>query len=170
MYRVGRLRLYLTLVIILLLESNLFYQLTGSDIRPNLMLIFIVFVGLYSDWREALEAGIVGGLLRGALTSGSVGINLTILGLCGLFVHYCKNKVYRESIFTQVFLTMLLAAIFNAMVFFSGTMARNIDLMSTDIHYSFMSTAIRASLYTALMAPPVFFILKRSLRTRESRF
>ncbi|MFH1753385.1 MAG: rod shape-determining protein MreD [Candidatus Omnitrophota bacterium] len=164
MYGIGRPRLYLVIFIILLLESTVMHEIGFDNVRPNLMLIFIIFVGLFSDWREALEAGIVGGLLRGAFTTSPVGINLTIFSLCALLANYCRNKVYRESFLTQIALTFSLGLFFNILFVFIERLTAAKDIINVDIQLDFASLAFRISLYTALIAPPVFYFLKKTLK------
>jgi rod shape-determining protein MreD len=170
MYRVGRLRLYLSIIIILLLETSLLHRLSINNIRPNLMLIFIIFVGLYSDWREVLEAGIIGGLLRGALTTSPVGINLTILCLCGLITTYCKNKVYKESFLTQITMTLFVGLTFNILTLLCGKLVGDVELMNAQIHRAFTSAVILVSVYTSLIAPPTFFCLKKLLKAKTLEY
>jgi len=150
------------------LECTLVHEIGFNNVRPNLMLIFIIFVGLFSDWRETLEAGIVAGLLRGAFTMSSVGINLTILSLCGLVTTYCKNKVYRESFLTQIALTFSLGLLFNFLFIFTDKLIVNRELINVEIHRDFIFLAFKVSLYTAIIAPPVFYFLKKALKVRVS--
>ncbi len=168
MYGIGRLRLYLVILIILFLECTFVHEISLNGIRPNLMLIFIIFVGLFSDWRETLEAGIVAGLLRGAFTMSPVGINLTILSLCGLLTTYCKNKVYRESFLTQIAMAFSLGLLFNLLFIFSGQLMANGELINVDVHRAFVFRAFMISVYTAIIAPPVFYFLKKALKVRVS--
>ncbi len=170
MYRVGRARLYIAIAVTIILESTFMILFSFNGMRPNLILVLIIFVGLNSDWQEALEAGIVGGLLRGTMTSGSIGINLTILALCGIFASYCKNKVYKESFLAQMALTLVVAILVNTLSLFCKIAIGNVDLMGLGIKRTFAPTVISFSIYTALVAPPAFFCLKRMLSVREQRF
>jgi rod shape-determining protein MreD len=170
MYRIGRLRLYAVILATLALEASLAHHVHIDAVRPNLMLILVIFVGLFSDWREGLEAGIVGGLLRGALTSGSVGINLTMFSLCALFANYCRNKLYRNSALTQGTLCFSVAVVFNLVSVFVKIMMRNVDFVTADVRNSFGSAVVFVSLYTALVAPLFFLVLRKLLGAGKSEY
>jgi len=170
MYRIGRLRLYLAIFAVLILESTAFHSLNFGNTRPNLMLVFVIFVGLYSDWQEALEAGIAGGLLRGALSTGAVGVSLSIFSMASLIAAYSKNKVFRESFLTQIALSFSIALVFNAAVVMSWRIVKTVEMINVTIRDIVVSKAVLISLYTALITPLSFFFFKRVLRVREPGF
>lgn len=169
MYRIGRGRLYITLIITLLLESTFLNLVSIGNIRPNLILILVIFIGLHSDWRESLEAGMVGGLLRGIASTDPIGMNLIILGLCGLFASYCKNKVYKENFLTQIILTLLMAAALNVCSLFTNIVIKNLELAGVNLMFTSIKTIVLLSLYTSLFSPPAFIFLKKLLRVKESK-
>lgn len=161
MCRIGRLRLYLFIVIITLIESTLLFFISIKGMRPDLMLIFVIFVGLYSDWSEALEAGIVGGLLKGAMGIGSIGMSLVLFGLAGLFSAYLKNKVYRDNFLTQIILAFAFALFINMTGIFGRIVLKEADPVNTGLSYAFIPAVLLLSTYTAIFTPPVFFCLKK---------
>jgi len=170
MYRVGRARLYITIIVAAIIESTLLSLVTIGGIRPNLMLVLVIFIGLHSDWNEALEAGIVGGILRGVMGTGSIGMNLVILGLCGLSAGYCKNKVFKENFLTQILLTFLIALAFNISTLFIEIAVRDVPTIGINMMSISIKTLIVLSIYTSLFSPPTFFCLKRLLRVKEANF
>ncbi len=166
MYRIGRLRLYIAIIVAFLLESTFFSLIKFGDARPNLILILVIFVGLHSDWEEALEAGVVGGLLRGVLGGGLSGVNLIVLGLCGLFASYCKSKLFKENFITQIILTLSAALAFNALTLFARMITRSIEPVGLDLWRALIFSVFILSLYTSLFSPPAFFCLKKLLKVK----
>ena len=75
--------LILTAFIIYFLQSNFFNWFTISRVMPNLFVIFILFIGLFSNRITGIVYGVViGGILD--LTIGTqIGINAVGLGVIG---------------------------------------------------------------------------------------
>lgn len=169
MYRIGRWRLYAAIIITILLESTILNLIEIGNIKPDLMLILIIFVGLYSNWRESLEAGVVGGLLKDVISVDTIGVNLILLGLCGLLASYCKNKVFKENLITQLILTLILAMGINILGLFIKIVTKDTGLANIEPRH-IASFLMPICLYTALFSPPTFFCLKRLFRIKELEF
>lgn len=170
MYRIGRTRLYSAIIIVLLVESTFAHLFNIGDLHPSLTLLFVLFIGLHSDWKISLEAGVATGLLKDILSADPSGVNSIVLGLCGLCAHFCKSKVFKDNFFTQILLTLLISILINALTIFVMIVIRNAASTYVMLTSEIIQTALSLSLYTALIAPPAFFCLKRLLRVSEQRF
>ncbi len=170
MYRVGRIKLYISIFILVMLESNLANLFSLHNTRPHLILIFVIFVALHSDWQEALECAVVGGLARGILSSDPVGLHIIILSLCGLLASYLKNKIFKSNFLTQFVLTFAMGILLNVIILFAGVIAENIELINVEVKYNFGPVVFWASLSSALAAPPLFFAFSKLLRTRNCEY
>lgn len=167
MYRVGRVRLYLTIVAILLIESTFLNMASIGGIRPDILLIFVIFVGFYSDRKEALEASIAGGLLKGVMSVGSIAPSIVLLGFGGLVSNYCKNKIFKDHFLIQAAFLFLIAVSINAVQALLKIALENVEPAGATIYNGFMPALLAMSIYTALAAPPVFFLLKKMLKVKE---
>ncbi|QDU72319.1 hypothetical protein [Mucisphaera calidilacus] len=79
-------------------------------VRPEPLMILVVYVALMAQWRAAMSAALVGGLCLDLLTLYPGGIVLvgphTLGMLMGAFVvHQLRNVVFRHSLLTVVILT-----------------------------------------------------------------
>jgi len=166
MYRLGRPRVYAALVITLIIESTLLNFFKIGGIQPNLMLILVVFLGLYSHWLEALEAGIAAGLLRGAFSTGPVGISVIAFGGCALLAAFVKNKVYRENFLTQIIITLLIALFLCTAILLARIAVKDFFSAGIDLFAALTRTVFLISLYTSLFSPPVFYFLRALLPKR----
>lgn len=170
MYRIGRPGLYLALFITALIEGTLLGRLSAGHVRPDLMIILVIFVAFHSDLRQSLEAAAVGGLLRGVMTTDSLAVNMAVFIALGFFASYLKDKLFRDSPIAQFLVTFFAAALFNAFVISAKTVLGGIKPTAVIPRQVFFKISFAAGLYTAIFAPPVFFILKRLLGRREARF
>ncbi len=169
MHRIGRFPLYITIIATFIIEGTFLNLMSIGDIKPNLMLIVIIFVGLHSDLARSLEAAFLGGLLRGIAGVGSVGMAVVIFGITALFANYCRNKVFKENFLTQIILTLFVTAAVNGLILFTKVIIKEIELIEINLRRLFVFTVLSLSLYTALLAPPVFLFLKKVLKARELR-
>jgi rod shape-determining protein MreD len=168
MHRVGRVRLYLSIAVILLIESTFLDLASFGGVRPDILLIFVVFAGLYLDKAESIEAGIAGGLLKGLISTGSILLDVTILTSCALFANYCRNKVFKDHFFTQMGLILLIGFAAGAAEAAVRIALENAEFVDVTLYHAFMPAALALSVYTALAAPPVFFIFRRLLRVNAN--
>ena len=76
--------LFITFIILYLLQINFFSWFNIAGIKPNLFIIFILFIGLFLGIIYGVSSGIIAGLLLDLFIGKRLGINLTVLGICGL--------------------------------------------------------------------------------------
>lgn len=75
--------LCIVFVLIYLLQINLFSWFTIAGVKPNMFIIFILFIGMYSGRRYGLVMGAIFGFLIEVLGSDIVGIGTLEFALIG---------------------------------------------------------------------------------------
>lgn len=98
--------LFLTFLIIYLLQSNLFLWFNISSVKPNLFVILVLITGLFIGKRAGTILGIVFGLSLDFLISKSVGISAIMLGIIGFIGGYLDKNFSKDSRITMI--TMIL--------------------------------------------------------------
>ncbi|NQT06537.1 MAG: rod shape-determining protein MreD [Candidatus Omnitrophica bacterium] len=167
MYRIGKARAYALIAAGVLVESAL---LGIGTAKLDFVLIIIIFISLHSDWRDSLEAGLFGGLLRGILTTGSVGLSMAVFGLSALLATYLKNKIYKESFLAQILLTLSLSLTTGSLSIFFKVVMRGAEPVGIPSWHVSLLTLLLAASYTSILAPPAFFCLNKILKIREPKF
>lgn len=165
MYRIARSRLYLTILAVIVLESTLLNYARVLDIQPDLLLITILFFGLFTSRQNAVEAGLVGGLFRDVLSTGFFGINAVLFGITALLVSLYRDKIYKEFFLTQIFLTVAAG-----ICVYTGYFFLRYAIFSSGFEYSgnsLFGTIIPSVLYTSLISPLVFFVLAYIFRVKK---
>lgn len=151
--------LFLALVILL----TAFLQVTFADalkiwkIKPDLLLIVVIFFAFNGGTRLGIKAGLLAGLLKDAFTSGPMACWSVTFALVGFFVGYYKNRLYRDSLYTQVFIAL---ACFLASYLFYYSFADVFNKMPP-FGESLFCLIIPASIYTAIFTPIIFIILDK---------
>lgn len=98
--------LFLTFLIIYLLQSNLFLWFNISGVKPNLFVILVLIIGLFIGKRAGTILGIVFGITLDFLISKSVGISAIMLGIIGFIGGYLDKNFSKDSRITMI--TMIL--------------------------------------------------------------
>ncbi len=163
MHRITRAHLFTALLATIVIEATFYKIIDFGTMRPNLVLVLVIFAGLYSSWSEALEAGIVAGLLRGGLGTDSIGINIAVLSLSGLLASYFSNKIFKDNFATQIFLVFSLALFANGISVLAKTMVDAAPLVGMDLSRATIKSIVTLSFYTSLCSPPFVLILKKTL-------
>ncbi len=109
--------LILTAFIIYFLQSNFFNWFTISHVMPNLFVIFILFIGLFSNRITGIVYGVVlGGILD--LTIGTqIGINAVGLGVIGFLAATFDKNFSKDSRATIMFMVLGTTLIFEMLVY-----------------------------------------------------
>ena len=84
-------------IIIYLLQENFFSWFTINGVMPNLFIIYVLFIGLFSKKTMGTIYGIVIGLIIDYLVETKIGINAFLLGLVGLLSSIIDKNFSKDS-------------------------------------------------------------------------
>ncbi len=115
MYTVSRLKMYSLIALAAVLQITVLGRLEFLHAVPDIVFSFVVFFGLFGTKKVALEAGIFAGLLKDLFSLNVCGLNILVLSSVSILINRVAPRFYRESRFTQGFLTA-------AFYMFSGSM------------------------------------------------
>ena len=102
--------LFLTFIIIYLLQSNLFSWFNIAGVKPNLFVILVLITGLFIGKRAGTIFGIIFGISLDFLISKSIGISAIMFGIIGFLGGYLDKNFSKDSRITII--TMILIATF----------------------------------------------------------
>ena len=94
-------------LILYFLQSNFFSWFNISGIKPNLFIIFLVFLGLFLGKEYGIVWGILLGLFLDLFISSNIGINAITLGLVGYLAGVLEKNFSREHRFTLIIITIV---------------------------------------------------------------
>lgn len=149
--------LILTILGFIILQVSILPLVEIRGIRPDLLLIAVVFFSLQLGPTHGLVLGIIAGFLKDCLGNGLFGGYAFCFALLGLIVGYNGKVLYRESPYTQVVVTFLASCLAFFLYYLLVRLYRAMPPM-TD---SFRWVILPASLYTAVISLPAFFLLQR---------
>lgn len=98
--------LILTIFIIYFLQSNFFTWFNIAGIMPNLFVILVLFIGLFTNKTMGTIYGIVIGLILDLLFGISVGIQAVSLGLIGFLAGIFDKNFSKDSRMTIMLMVL----------------------------------------------------------------
>lgn len=103
-------RLLINLILILIcfvtyfLQSNFFNWFTISGIKPNLFIIYILFIGLFGPKNYTIIYSSIIGIILDLLFKDRIGINLTGLITVGIIAMIFDKNFSKDSRITLIFM------------------------------------------------------------------
>ena len=166
MHKIGRLQIYLILALTLIVDLMLLDHIKILGVKPDLMLIPVIFFGLFLGTGKGLESGLAAGILKDLFTLDFFGINTCILGLTGFLAGVLGTKFSRESKNTQILLVIFLTAF--SMTLHYILASRFSKWINLDFGEYFGSSVVPTVIYTTLLSIPIFYKLANRYQLRGS--
>jgi len=111
MYKIGRVRIYFTLLVAIILQLTAAPYLAIGGVKPDLITMFIVIFGLFYGPRTGFEAGLLGGFLKDVFALDFFWMNTFLGAATGLFAGAISSQFSKESKFVCIFLVAALTGI-----------------------------------------------------------
>ena len=166
MYKIARAQIYLILAAALFLQGGLINRIAICGAKPDLLVMCVIFFGLFLGPTAGLESGFAAGLLKDIFALDFLWINAVILGAAGFIAGAINTQFFRESKRAD-FICVFLGTIFSMSLHY-GIAALISNSLSLDFAEFFMNSAIPAALYTALLSIPVYLRLLNIYNLKET--
>lgn len=154
MHKIGRLQIYLILTLALIVHLTLLDHIKIFGIKPDLMLIPVIFFGLFLGAGKGLESGLAAGILKDLFALDFLGINTCILGITGFLAGALGTKFSSQSKNTHILLVIFLTAF--SMTLHYILASRFSKWVNLGFGEYFGSAVVPTSIYTTLLSIPIF--------------
>ncbi len=162
MYRISAIAIILLVVYAGLIQVGAFNYIEIAGIKPDLLLLIVVYISLACQGPETVKAAITAGIIKDVTSSAVFGSYVLSFLVLGLLLNYHQRRFYKEKILARImfgFCSYIFIAIF---IFgFDAIAQRGIGSF-----YPFFNVAIKGALYTGIVSPLVFFVASKILRIR----
>lgn len=158
--------LIISFFIIYFLQANFFTYFTIAGIKPNLFVIFVLFIGLFAGKKLGLLLGIIFGFFLDIVIGRQIGISGIMLGAIGLIGEYFDKSFSKESRITIILMIMGSTIIYEigCYVFNIITLDVNFELIS------FSKILLIEVLYNVLITIIIYPIMQRLGHNLEEIF
>ena len=103
--------------IIYFLQANFFNWFTISGVMPNLFVIFILFIGLFSNRITGVVYGVTIGAILDLVIGTQIGINAVGLGIIGFLAATFDKNFSKDSRATIMFMVLGATLIYEIVVY-----------------------------------------------------
>ncbi len=152
--------LIFTLIIALFLQVTLLNFFPVFGVKPDLVLVFVVFNAFLKGSRNGAVVGFLGGLMEDLAVGSYIGMNALALMAAGYLVGLAESKLYKDSpliVMVLVWLSALFTQFLTyVMLFFMGV------YISPGI--ALFRVALPSATYTAVL---VLFFYRRFFRLNQ---
>lgn len=104
--------LFIVFILIYFFQMNFFSWFTIAGVKPNLFIILILVMGLFTGRTIGIATGIIAGLLLDFFIGKSVGITAIMLGIVGFLGGYLDKKFSKDSRITMILMVILTTFIY----------------------------------------------------------
>lgn len=94
------------------LQANFFSWFNIAGVKPNLFVVFILFIGLFIGNKLGFAFGLILGIFLDLLIGKSVGISGMMLAIVGLIGEYLDNNFSKDSRVTLILMVMGSTAVY----------------------------------------------------------
>lgn len=119
--------LILSFFVIFFLQTNIFSKFTISGIMPNLFVIFILFISLFSNTATGISFGVCCGLIIDFAYGKTIGITAFMLCFIGYLGAYFDKNFSKENKLTIIIMTAVATVIYELGYYFISSVVLDFE-------------------------------------------
>lgn len=148
---------FIIFFLIYLMQANFFNWFNIAGVKPNLFIIFVLFLGLFAGKKVGMALGIIFGLILDFLIGQKIGITGIMLGAIGLLGGYFDKNFSKDSR-----ITLMIMVIGSTLLFELAMYIINSLLLSYQIEIaSFLKIVIIEITFNTLLTIILYPILQK---------
>ncbi len=148
---------FILLLLLAILQATSLNRLSILGIKPDLLLILVIFLGLHKGPLSGAGYGFLAGILLDIFSPTPLGTNALSKTVLGFLAGAVAPFLYFEAPFIQGLL-LFLGMFLEGMILFILLSSFH---LAPPFYYSFLYIILPASFYTSLLAPLFFYTFKR---------
>ena len=127
-------RKFTTLIVLIIIffliyfiQSNIFSSFTLGGVMPNLFVIFVLFIGLFTSQSIGIGFGVISGLLLDLLYGRVIGTTAIMLCIIGYLGAYFDKNFSKESRITIILMVVGATIVFELGLYFINSIILKFD-------------------------------------------
>ena len=146
----------LTIIILATLGLNWPIFLNFFYCKPDLLLIFMIALVFYADFKSALIFGILAGLAKDLFLPGTLAVNTICFSIWSYLIYRLSRQISTDENYVRWAIVLVIALLNNFIIGIQSL--ANGNSISSGI---FLRNLIIVSVYTSLLSPLVFKLTKK---------
>jgi len=161
--------MFVILVLCLILPGTVFHYLSWSGIKPDLAMLWVIYIALHHRTVRGVVYGFFIGLVVDMYLGRYIGLYAIVLAVVALLISYLQQRWYKESLFITMVLVFCLTILGQTLMVLLADTA-GLQWSSGDAFKVIMGI----SLYNSLLVPLTYPIIHRSFTSgflyKKSKF
>jgi len=151
-------KLFFFLAIVALASLSLIWPpgLNFFHCKPDLLLIFMVALVFYTDFRDALIFGMLAGLFKDIFLPWNLAINTISFSFWSYLIYRLSHQITIEEDYVRVAIVLVVALLNNLVIGLESVAIGNVISLGI-----FLRNLIIVSVYTAALSPLIFKLTKK---------
>lgn len=150
--------LFLILGVALVLQATVFDFVSILGVKPDLVLLVVIFYGFIHGQREGAYLGFLGGLMTDFLTGHYIGLNALSKMAAGYLAGMGQTKLYKENIFIATIVS-LAGTVVGQTIYYLLLLVTGIKV---SLYNGFFHVILPVALYNGLLTPLLYGRFYRS--------
>jgi len=167
MHKIKHSRAYTLILVAFFVQIGLSLFLGPGAVRPNIMVISMTFLALFSDERFGVKAGTLCGMLLDVFSIRFFGLNTLLFALGGYIVGKYNTKFYRNSVITHFAVTFTVSLFILLPNFLFISLHNRPALPPAGLSVIFSHMVLLSSLLNSFLSIWIFAFLIRILGLHE---
>ena len=135
----------------LILEATVFNQLAIAGVKPDLLLIIVIFFALFNGSRQGAFVGLGLGLLEDLFQAKYFGLNAASKLITGLIIGFMEKRIYKENFLVPV-LVLFFGSLIHITFYYLFT-----NIVGYSVSFQqFVRIAIPFAIYNMCFSPFVY--------------
>lgn len=157
---------FMVFLLIYFLQSNFFSWYNIAGIKPNMFIIFVLFIGLYLGKNYGLAMGVIFGIFLDLFIGKRIGLNGIALGISGMIGGILDKSFSKESRITSMFMAMAVTILCEVINY----TLQIILIEAVPIFSEFMYIIIIEAIYNAILVIILYPLIQKLGNKTEEIF
>ena len=149
--------LILVTFIIYFLQLNFFSWFTIDGVKPNLFIILVLFIGLFTSKNLGAIYGMVIGIILDLLTAQKIGFNALILGAVGLLAEIFDKNFSKDNKMTIIVIVSITTIIAETTVYILNYVFLNLNI---DM-FAFIKILLIETMYNIILSIILYPLIQK---------
>lgn len=143
--------------LIYFLQVNIFTSFTIAGIKPNLFVIYILFIGLFANQLLGISFGVICGLILDLIYGKTIGVTAVMLCVIGYLGSYFDKNFSKENKLTIIFMVAGATLVFELGTYFINS----IILEFGREYFNFIKIVIVEIIYNILLSIILYPLIQK---------